>query len=90
MIEYINRKDGENPELSVSVAGTAVELAAQVGYLVGAIYGNTKKMDEGSAALFRAAVMTAMLPNSPTWRVNVDSGVSIRFIQDLSKKEDGE
>lgn len=90
MIEYINRETGEGRELSVEVAGTPIELAAQVGYLVGAIYGNTMKMDTGSAALFKAAVMTAMLPNSPTWRVNVDTGVSIRFMQDLSKKENGE
>ena len=90
MIEYINRETGEGRELSVEVAGTPIELATQVGYLVGAIYGNTMKMDAGSAELFRAAVRAAMLPNSPTWRVNVDTGVSIRFMQDLSKKEDGE
>lgn len=80
MIKYTTRKLDDGREGSVEAYGPPTELGADVCYLVGHIFAQTKEMSESAANMFRMAVIAGLLPDSPTWNISPNNGTTIRFM----------
>lgn len=51
----------------IEAEGNAVEIAAEIGCMVHAVYNVTRQSDPDTAERLRTAVIMAMLPMSPVW-----------------------
>ena len=65
MIRYIY--DGAHGEHVAQAAGSADEIAAELGVLIGDSYNLIRSRDPEAAELSRRCVMVSMLPDSPVW-----------------------
>lgn len=65
MIRYIY--DDSHGERVAQAAGTADEIAAELGTLIGDSYNLIRSRNPEAAELFRRCVMVSVLPDSPVW-----------------------
>lgn len=66
-----------NGEVAVMASGSTVELAAELGLLIGDIYSAMKDNDPDNAVFFRSMVKRGLDDDSPVWNCSKKPDVAI-------------
>lgn len=92
MIRYIF--DEAKHEFVAAASGSPMDIASELGLLVGTSYNLIRSRDPQAAEAFRMFLIPALMPGSPVWdRVNVpdpQEGIKIVRVKNLSKEESHE
>ena len=87
MIRYIY--DPESGAMETTASGTATDIAAELGLLIGTSHNLIRSRNPQEAENLRMRLMAVMLPGSPIWdRQDVpDPSVGIKIVQVTRRKE---
>lgn len=67
----------DKSESVVMASGTTQELAAELGLMVGRIYGSLKERNPRTAGVFRIALQAVVSDASPIWQIDTAPDLAI-------------
>jgi hypothetical protein len=87
LLKIVHGVTGEHDRILAE--GDAMSLAVSVGRVVQSIYSSIRHHDPAQAAIFRVAMMAAMLDSSPVWQEPDDDSISIVVPHEQGGDADG-